>query len=164
MGEQTLLEGRSWAIVKWGNRVGERGQVGVVSLGCHMVGAMWEWSGNRHGPPVESMSLAPPRPRPPTGDVLVCLFVLRCHTYNGKSGNNGGILQPLPPPQFPGRCPPLDCPSLGTSTSSTWTLSLCPPHSPGQQSLGFFYSQIEEVGRKLFSSLENVPFSCLGLM
>lgn len=88
--------------------------MGVVSLGWHMVGAMWEWSGNWHGLPVESMSSAPPKLRPPTGYVLVCLFVLRRHTYSGKSGTNGVILQPLPPPQFPGWWPPLDCPSLGS--------------------------------------------------
>lgn len=54
---------------------------------------------------------------------------------------------PPPPGLRPSACPPA------------------PPHSPRQQFLGFFfYSEFEEVGRKLLSSLENVPFFCFSLM
>lgn len=60
------------------------------------------------------------------------------------------------------------CPSLGSRTTFTWSVSCAclssPPTALSDNSLVSSTAQFGEVGRKLFSSLENVPFWCLILV
>lgn len=86
VGEQTLLEGRSWVIVKWGNSLGEGiggcGKFGVP-YGGSCVGMEWELAWAALG---EHVQCSPKAETFHWG--CSYLFVLRCHTYNGKSGTN----------------------------------------------------------------------------